>query len=235
MREDEILQAVVPFYAEIERLGYSVRASTDFDEIQRLVLQTGRAKQTPMMSISRNDFTADRAFWLFLYKGDEVVGGVAAKYDRLSGESFTSYLRRTSREQYGRDSDPIAHIARPVEDLIQGNIVYIGELEFRSDHRGRLSLLETFAKLIQGLVALKWSDFDWMYAIVPEDHLKFDHVYGFFVTIPDAITWKTPLPEGRLNSHAILAVEGRHIEHLLVSALARFKRRRNREGLQKPG
>ncbi|KAA0912239.1 hypothetical protein FLO80_16640 [Aquicoccus porphyridii] len=226
MREDEILQAVVPFYAEIERLGYSVRASTDFDEIQRLVPQTGREKQTPMMSISRNDFTADRAFWLFLFKGDEVVGGVAAKHDRLGDEGFGSYLRRTSREQYGRDRDPIAQIARPVEDLLQGNIVYIGELEFRNDHRGKLALLEALIKILQVICVMKWPGFDWMYAIIPENHLRIAYLYGFILTIPEAIQWVDPEPDGRLNSHVVLAVEGRHLNHVLKAAKSRADRAR---------
>ncbi|WP_137701661.1 hypothetical protein [Marimonas lutisalis] len=233
MREEQILRSVAPFYEEIERLGYDVRASTDFDEIQRLVAKTGRAKQTPMMSIPRNDFTSQRAFWLFLYKDGEVVGGIAAKYDQLGEESFSSYMRRTSREQYGRDTDPIERIAKPVEDLIGGNVVYIGELEFHPDHRGRLILLEAVGKVMQGLAAVKWSDFDWMYAIIPEEHLKFDHIYGFTLTVPDAFTWTAPEPPGRLNTHALLAVEGRHLEHLMVSAAARLRRNRSRADARK--
>ena len=160
--------------------------------------------------------------------------GVAAKYDRLGDEGFGSYLRRTSREQYGRDSDPIAQIARPVEDLLQGNIVYIGELEFRNDHRGKLALLEAFMRVHQALCAIKWNQTDWLYAFVPETHQRFSWIYGFMLAVPDGILWNEPEPEGRLNSHVLLATEGRFFKHVMLSARRRLERRVVKERGQKP-
>ncbi len=234
MREQVILQSVAPFFEEIEKLGYEVHATSDFDEIERLVAQTGRANQTPMMSISRLDFTRSQAFWAFLMKDGEAIGGSGVKYIDLEGEDFTAYLQRTSRAQYGRESDPIAEFARPLADTLRGRLIYIGELELRAQCRGSLRLVAAFGKVLQGLAALKWASFDWMYAIVPEAHLKFDHLYGFSLTIPDALTWAEPVPEGRLNSHAFLAVEGRHIEHLFKVAARRLKDRSFQGSSQKP-
>lgn len=230
MREDAILRAVGPFYSEIERLGYTVQATTDFEEIKRLVPLTGRERQTPMMAVTRNDFTAKRAFWLFLYKDGEVIGGVAAKYDCLGDESFTSFMRRTSREQYGTEGEAIIEIARPAEDLIRGNLIYIGELELHPEHRGKLALLEAVIKVLQALCAVKWPGFDWMYAFIPEEHLRIAYLYGFYVTIPEAIIWTPPSPPGRLDSHAMVTVEGRHIEHLMKTAQQRFLRKRAKSG-----
>jgi len=229
MREQVILQSVAPFFEEIEKLGYEVHATSDFDEIERLVAQTGRANQTPMMSISRLDFTRSQAFWAFLMKDGEAIGGSGVKYIDLEGEDFTAYLQRTSRAQYGRKSDPIAEFARPLADTLRGRLIYIGELEFRRELRGKLRLLEAFVKVLQGLAALKWPNFDWIYAIIPEDHLKFAHLYSFTMTIPDALNWADPVPQGRLNTHAVLALEGRHVEHILKSAQARLKRKRLKE------
>ena len=234
MREQVILQSVAPFFEEIEKLGYDVHATSDFDEIDQLVPQTGRARQTPMMSPARLDFTRREAFWAFLMKDGEAIGGAGVKYVDLEGEAFTDYLQRTSRAQYDRDSDPIASFAAPVADLINGRLIYIGELEFRRELRGNLRLLEAFVKVLQGLAALKWPKFDWIYAIIPEEHLKFAHLYSFTVTIPDALTWVEPVPAGRLDSHAILALEGRHVGHVLKSAQARLKRKRSKELSQKP-
>lgn len=228
MREQDIIQAVAPFFEEIERLGYEVNATSDFETIMRLVPETGREAQTPMMSLLRNDFTEETAFWLFLYKEGEVVGGIGAKYEQLGRESFGAYLRRTSRAQYGRDSDPIAEIAEPAEALIGGNIVYIGELEFRREHRGNLKLLEAFMRVHQGLCALKWNRIDWIYAIVPEEHQRFSWLYGFMVNVPGVISWHDPAPKGRLDSHVLLATEGRFLPYVLVSARARLARRRPR-------
>lgn len=229
MREQVILQSVAPFFEEIEKLGYDVHATSDFEEIQRLVTQTGRAQQTPMMSVERLDFTRKEAFWAFLMKDGEAIGGAGVKYVDLEGEAFTDYLQRTSRAQYGRDGDPIAGFAPPLSDMLNGKLVYIGELEFQSGTRGNLKLLEAFVKVLQGLAALKWQKFDWMYAIIPEEHLKFAHLYSFIVTIPDALVWAEPVPQGRLSSHAFLAMEGRHIVHVLKSAKDRLTRKRLKE------
>lgn len=235
MREQDIIQSVAPFFEEIERMGYEVQATSDFDKIQRLVAETGRQAQTPMMSLLRNDFTEETAFWLFLYKEGEVVAGIGAKYERLGRERFGAYLRRTSRMQYGCDSDPIDEIAEPVDELIGGDIVYIGELEFRRAHRGNLNLLEAFMRVHQGLCALKWQRIDWIYAFVPEEHQKFSWLYGFMLAIPGAITWHQPAPKGRLDSHVLLATEGRFLRHVLIKARARLTQRRIKEAARKPG
>jgi hypothetical protein len=234
MREQVILQSVAPFFEEIEKLGYDVHATSDFDEIEKLVAQTGRAAQTPMMSVERLDFTRKDAFWAFLMKDGEAIGGAGVKYVDLEGEAFTTYMQRTSRAQYERDENPIAEFAGPVTDMLQGRLVYIGELEFRASHRGNLRLLEAFVKVLQGLSALKWAGFDRMYAIIPEEHLRFAHLYSFTVTIPDALKWHDPVPKGRLDSHAFLVLEGRHLGHVLASARARLKRKRSKELSRKP-
>ena len=234
MREQVILQSVAPFFEEIEKLGYDVHATSDFDEIERLVAQTGRAAQTPMMSVARLDFTRREAFWTFLMKDGEAIGGAGVKYIDLEGEEFTAYLQRTSRAQYGRETDPIAAFAPPLVDTLKGRLAYIGELEFRRELRGNLRLLEAFVKVLQGLSSLKWPKLDWIYAIIPEEHLKFAHLYSFTTTIPDALTWAAPVPAGRLDTHAFLALEGRHMPHILRSACARLKRKRSKELSRKP-
>ncbi|MDQ2091741.1 hypothetical protein [Marimonas arenosa] len=235
MREQDIIQSVAPFFEEIERLGYEVEATSDFDKILNLVPETGRQKQTPMMSILRNDFTEETAFWLFLFKDGVVVGGIGAKYEPLGREGFDNYLCRTSRTQYGRDDNPIAEVAEPATTLIGGNIVYIGELEFTREHRGNLRLLEAFMRVHQGLCALKWRNLDWIYAIVPEEHQRFSWLYGFMIVIPGVLKWRDPVPDGRLNSHVLLATEGRFLPYVLINASRRLKDKRLKAAGRKPG
>lgn len=233
MREQDIIQAVAPFFEEIERMGYQVEATSDFERIMHIVPQTGRKKQTPMMSIPRLDFTRSEAFWLVLLKDGVPVGAAGAKYIDLEDESFFDYLQRTSKAQYGRADNPITKIAAPLHDMFRGRIIYLGELEFLDAHRGNLRLLEAFVKVLQGLAAVKWRGFDWIYAIVPEEHLKIAYLYGFLTTIPDGITWADPVPEGRLNTHAFVATEGRHASHMFRTAKERLLRRRCRESSRK--
>ncbi|MEZ5714156.1 MAG: hypothetical protein R3D85_02630 [Paracoccaceae bacterium] len=235
MREQDIIQSVAPFFEEIERMGYEVEATSDFDRIAGIVPQTGRKKQTPMMSIDRLDFARSDAFWLILYKDGVPVGAAGAKYVDLEDESFADYLQRTSRAQYSRESDPIARVSAPIRDLFRGRMIYLGELEFLREHRGNLRLLEAFVKVLQGLAAVKWRGFDWIYAIIPEEHLKFAYLYGFLITVPDGISWAEPVPDGRLDSHAFLATEGRHIGHMFKTAKERLLRKRFRESLRRQG
>ncbi len=199
--------------AELKGAGYDVVAPSDYAQIAEMVDITGRRKQTPMMSLNRNDFTRKDAFWLFLVKDGKPVAGTAARYTDLGGESFESYLRRTSREQYRRDTDPIAAIAPPVTDELNGRLIYFGELELHPEHRGKVKLLYRFSRVMMGMAALKWPDFDAMYAFVPKEHVKLADGYGFTWKVPRAITWADPVPKGRLNDHWLVAARRREFEH----------------------
>ena len=233
MREQDIIQSVAPFFEEIERLGYEVEATSDFERIMQQVPETGRRVQTPMMSLHRNDFTQETAFWLFLFKDGKVVASMGAKFEPLGRESFASYLCRTSRTQYDRDENPIAEVAEPAAEMIGGNIVYIGELEILREHRGNLRLLEAYMRVHQGLCAVKWQNLDWIYAIVPEEHQRFSWLYGFMVSVPGVLKWGDPIPDGRLNSHVLLATEGRFLPYVLVNASKRLKAKRLKAAAQK--
>ncbi|MEX0285128.1 MAG: hypothetical protein AB3N23_11005 [Paracoccaceae bacterium] len=191
--------------AELTAAGLEVVAPTDFAQIADMVEATGRNRQTPMLSLNRNDFTNRDAFWLFLMKDGQPIAGTAARYTDLGGESFDSYLRRTSKEQYGRQSDPILSVAPPVVSALQGRLIYLGELELHPDHRGRPWQLYRYARIMMGMAVLRWPNFNALYAFVPKQHLKLADGYGFSWKVPRAITWADPVPEGRLNDHWLVA------------------------------
>lgn len=217
--ELEIVRRAAPHLSSLQADGFEIYAPRDFTEIQELVRQTGREKQTPMMSIARNDFTLGSAFWLFLMVDGKCVGGCAAHMIDLRDESFEHYLRRTSKEQYQCEEDPIESVAAPVAKEIKGRVVYIGELELKSEYRGRLRSLTAFTRVMQALIAVKWPDFDWMYAFVPLDHSKLTGLYGFTWQMPYAIRWKKPAPEGRLDSHWLIGLPKSHFDHVWSSDL----------------
>lgn len=208
--ELEIVRRVAPHLDVLKDAGFDIYAPTDFAEIAELVQQTGRATQTPMMSVARNDFTLGRAFWLFLMVDGECVGGCAAQYIDLRDEPFDHYLRRTSKEQYNCETDPIATIARPVAQEINGRLVYLGELEIHPKYRGKLKALSAFVRVLQSIAAMKWPDFDWMYAFVPFSHVKLTGLYGFTWQMPYAIRWVQPAPPGRLDSHWMIGLPKSH-------------------------
>lgn len=203
--------------SKLEALGYQIDAVDNFSEIAERVRGTGRVSQTPMMDINRLDFTKNSAFWLFLRKGERDVGAIGAKFVDLGDEEFESYLRRTSQAQYGSRSDLISSVAPPLKSALKGRLIYIGELEFERKARGGLDVLEAFIGAMKGLCALQWRDFDWMYAYIPEEHLKLERYYHFSMKIPHAITWKNPPPPGRLNSHYLIAEDRQSFRHSVLS------------------
>lgn len=209
----EILKRSSEHLQALQSEGYEVSAPRDYSLITNAVAKTGRKQQTPMLSLARNDFTRGDAFWLFLEKDGEPVAGCAAKFCDLKGEAFDAYLRRTSQAQYQRSTDPIVHVAKPVVDKLCGSLIYIGELEFSPEHRGKPKVLYAFLRLLQALAALKWPDFHAMYAILPNNHIKFSDGYGFNWKIPAAITWQEPIPAGRLNDHWIVAIDRLDFDH----------------------
>jgi len=199
--ELDIIRHCGTHHAELNAAGYDIVAPSDFADIGRMVDETGRRKQTPMMALNRNDFTRRDAFWLFLLHNGKPVAGTAARYTDLSGEPFQAYMRRTSREQYRRDKDPIVSIAEPVLQNVSGRLIYLGELELHPQHRGKVKLLYRFVRVLMGMAALKWPDFNMIYAFVPKEHVKLTDGYGFTWKVPRAITWTDPVPKGRLNDH----------------------------------
>lgn len=218
LSELNIIRHCSDHLSELAKEGYEVEAPDDFGRISDMVGRTGRRRQTPMMTLARNDFTRKDAFWFFLMRDSEPVAGTAAMYIDLGGESFDSYLRRTSQEQYHRDEDPIAAIAPPVNAHVQGRLIYLGELEMHPGHRGRPRTLFRFARVMMGLSALKWPEFDVMYAFVPKEHLKLADGYGFTWRVPRAITWAEPVPKGRLNDHWLVATSRDDFVHAWAGA-----------------
>ena len=211
--ELEIMKRAVPCLAYLEAQGFQVVSSDNFMDVERRVAETKRTRQNPMMSIRRNDFTSESAFWLFLEQEGKTIAGVSAKFENLGTEPFDAYLRRTSRHQYDRHADPITHIARPVAEEIKGRLIYIGELEFHPDFRGQRTVFRAFIRLHLSLAAMKW-DFDWFYAYLPDAHISLTSVYSFTWVMPEAITWRDPVPAGRQNDHWMIGFPRKHFEHV---------------------
>ncbi len=189
----------------LEAAGYRVYPTEDFEEVLNLFHDSGRLNQSPMLSVARLDLTGPQAFWIFIMKGSTAVAGLGAKYIDLGvSECFEGYLRRTSRLQYNRSTDPILSVAEPLRRVIERRLIYLGELEMHPSHRGKRSVLVALAKLVKGMAVLKWPDFDQMYAFIPDHHFQLARLYGFDWQYPNAITWRDPVPDGRLNSHWIM-------------------------------
>lgn len=212
--ELEIAKRSAPLLRLLQDKGYDILAPRDFASIHALVAQTGRPSQSPMLSLARNDFSQGDAFWLFLMQDGVSVGGCAARYFDLKSESLDAYLRRTSQQQYQCANDPIGRIAAPVGREMGGKMIYMGELQLRDTHRGNFAVVGAFVRLLQAISAIKWPEFDWMYALIPHEHRRIIPHYGYNLQIPQAITWREPVPAGRKNSHILAALKRSHFDHI---------------------
>ncbi len=202
-----------PLVSALEEAGMVPVVSQDFEEIEQREAEMGKNFSHPMMDPLRNDFVRGEAFWLFLEKEGRTKAGLAAKLVDLSAESIEAYLRRTSRGQYGREVDPIRSID-PMVSMVSGRCVYVGELLVVPQVHGNIKVLTRMARLMQLLALAEW-DFHWMYGFVTDEHIKLNRLYGFSLVVRDALTWNSPTPVGRENTHALVGSMRRQLELLV--------------------
>ncbi len=206
-----LTQKASPFYKRLSAKGFEFQVTDDFNMAESLLNEVGRETQ-PMLSISRLDPTTTDTFWAFLFADGKAVASSAARYFELGRESLESYLRRTSRQQYRREDDPIEWIAPSLSSDLSGNIIYLGELQIKDQYKGHFSVAVSFVNLVTILAGLQFSRFDWMFAYIPFKHRRLIFDYGFSVSYRSPITWKEPVPPRRLNDHIIIAQSRAHFE-----------------------
>jgi len=211
MKELDITRRAQEYLAALTSRGYDVMVPDSYSDIPSLVLQTGRTRQNPMHSISRNDFTKEDAFWLFLKQSDRVIGGCAAVYYDLRQDDFGDFLKRTSEQQYERHA-PIKSISDTVVARLKGRLIYTGELQLHTDFKGNISVLQCYFRMLLALSALKW-EFDHIYAFVAQEHRRLIDVYGFNWWLDQPIQWRGDPPPGRLNSHLVCGISRNDFLH----------------------
>ncbi|WP_299734702.1 hypothetical protein [uncultured Roseobacter sp.] len=227
MLEFDIVRSIAPFVKYLEDCGFDILPVDNFDRVLDLVPETGRKSQTPIMDVRRLDFTRSQAFWLFLVKDGVAVAGIACKIIDLTGENFGSYFQRVAKGQYDTVESPVRSVAQPILDEVEGKVIYFGELEIHERSRGDRALLSSFARLAKGLSAMRWPEFDWMCAIIPDNHFALAKDYGFTWVIPNAFTWRDPVPHRMGDTHWLMANKRSHYEHeVLVGRLQSSEQKR---------
>ncbi|WP_378212974.1 hypothetical protein U5922_016655 [Aquicoccus sp. G2-2] len=217
MIQNDLLAQSAKILRRLNEAGFDCVAEDDFDTIPDKVQAFGKPFQSPPFANLRNDFTRGAAFWSFLTRDGERVGGLAAQYRDLRDEKLDAYLTRTARGQYGGGQRAVDWVAEPVGEMIGGRVVYFGELYFSDKARGSRVVLSAFARLSMILAAMSWPDYDWMYAFVPREQARFADYYGFTYRLPAAMKWTQPAPRGRGDSHMLLAIAAADFKHILAT------------------
>ena len=215
--------------AKLKALGFDVLATDDFKQVEAFVQQTGKPLRSPMFDTRRNDFTEGRAFWLFLKKGGQVVGGIAAQSIPLGSESFTHYIKRTTAAQYSIEVNLI-NVARPLEDRLKGHLIYLGDLHISDAARGKRQVLREFCGVAKYLCALTWPTFDWMFGHIPYEHRSLQDVYRFSQITHGAFTWGEPRPSLRTDDMAVVYHSKIDLLHDLYFQKAHDAAENQREG-----
>ncbi|MFY0619043.1 hypothetical protein [Shimia sp.] len=214
--EIEFLKKGAPVLSKLTARGYGVELVGDYSRIEEMTSKVGRLATTPMMDVDRLDFEIGEAFWMFLTKENHPVASVSAKLIDLKSETLGTYTRRTTRGQYGRREDPLEYLD-PMFDLIRGQVVYTGQIQTAEKKVGQanvgMSELVSFLRVTQLVILNRWM-FDWMFGFVDEKHLALNRLYGFSCFARQAMLWQSPAPEGRSDSHALLASSRRQVELL---------------------
>lgn len=195
--------------------GFDCEADDDFARITEWLAREDKLHQNPKISLVRNDFVKGSAFWTFLKQGEARVGRLAARYYDLKGEPLGHFLERTNNAQFGDGRAVVDCVAPSVSQLMGGRLVFFGDLDVSLRTRTSRKTLSAFARLTMVLSGMTWPDFDWMYGFVTKQHARQAELYGFTYRVPRVVTWKKPVPEGRDDTHVLVAIPAADFWHLL--------------------
>lgn len=223
MNKLELMKVAAKYLRYLSERGYEVEVCRDFPGIPQAARETGRDYQLPTFDVLRTDHTGKTAFWLFLVSEGARIGGAAAILQDLGDECSADFLRRVADSQYPNENgSTLTEVAQPIGDLMSGRLAYIGELAFRREEQGQHSVLAAFMRLLQVLVLFEW-DVDWSYAFIPDRHLRLalNRRYGFTRLLPDAQTWREPVPEKRSSGEWWVAATRKELMYFLGRELHR--------------
>lgn len=199
--------------AQLERLGYTVEQSCDFQGIAKEIPDIGKALISPTMSFQINDFTEENAFWIVLRKSSQLVAVMAMRIDRIGRGSVDRFWSEAYSRHYPTEKgvSVSAHVPVAVRQLT-GDLVYMGDLHFREEDRKYRPTLMCFVHLAHALCFTKWRH-DWTYAFHRrEDVLRgYADRYGFNNRWPGAQIWTDP-PSYRSSSEFLSVISREEFE-----------------------
>ena len=176
---DRLFAFVSHCHVALDRDGLHVEQVHHPNDARRAAERLGEPALSGRFDPDMFDHFQSTSFWLLVYhrpnpdktKG-HLVGMVGARVDDLAQGEFTPSLLRRMKRTYGapiNTTEPLG-ITPPVFEAMSGRVASISELFLTPDFRQtgalnlRALLLLTFA-----YARTEW-DFDWLYALIGEDH-----------------------------------------------------------------
>lgn len=186
-----IISVVEGCRIRLEVDGFSIEETDDYKAAVQSLRNVGKPYLTPNMSPEFNDFTSQTGFWILLKHQGSIIGGIAARLDRLGSETLGQFWERTNARLYGDGSAPQTQtLSEFVSKDVSGDITYFGDLILSKEYRGYGAHLRLFTMYCQMFTALLW-DSDWQYSFISEARAETGgaFTYGFSKTIPGAQLW----------------------------------------------
>jgi len=190
--------------------------SRQHNEVLKLISEVGKPYIHPMSRVKKRELVDGRAFWLFLRKDGRCIACISVRSISLDGVDFGTFFKKLAAEQYAEKANVVRSVSQPVVDLLSGELVYLGGIEFAPDQRGSIKVLGNFTQYARLMAASLW-EFDWMYTIIAHRHRRLADDYGFETSIRNAVSWADPIPEGLANDQMILTTSKVHFSHVLHS------------------
>lgn len=218
VEEADILNVYALTVLNLSDQGYGIVQSSDLETAHSRLKTLGKTSITPTISPDSNDFTSDAATAVFLRYEEKYCAGVLLRCDRFTAGNPGDFLARSLMRQYRvpqRDTE-IKSSGAPLMDQMSGTLVYMGDLYFAPEYRGKLSVLQGYIRAMQIIAFMKWR-FDWAYAFLRErDVLRGASArYGFTRIASNVQIWSNP-PEGRSSTEYLAAVPKAEFLHGLI-------------------
>lgn len=170
------------------------------NDARRAAEQLDAAQLSRSFDPDWSDLYQSTSFWLLIYhrprpEGDkrQLIGMIGARVDDLALGEFAPSLTHRMRRLYGSPSAGAfgTGLTPPVFDTMSGRVASISELFLAPEFRGTGKInLRALLLLMFAYARTEW-DFDWLYALVGEDHATQGYLasYCFANTYPAMTLW----------------------------------------------
>ena len=200
--------------AAIRARGLRVHRVERLREFEERMRALGMPDPHPMLSARWNDFPGGQAAGLVLTRGGQDVGGVAAHYYDLGGQSLGDYWEESYRRLYGKgDASPVYEPAPLAETTITGKVVYLGQLFLTKAERDGV-VSAALLRYIQAFCVIEWTP-NWLYGFIRAEDVERGKAaqFGFTYQVPFAQLWRKE-PETRFSTEYLVANDRRHVCHM---------------------
>lgn len=202
-------------YACLRRLredGLELDIVDDIRRFESRMADVGKPPNHPMISPRWHDFSSSEAFAIVFRKGDQDVGGVAARHLDLGEDSLAQHWETSYARLYqSGEGTPVDRFSSVAKREISGKVVYLGELFLKQGNRDGSICWRLIFHYLYVLCYLKWKP-EWIYGFVRQPDVLSGKAsrYGFTRQYIGPQEWRLPDAK-RSNNEYLVALPKRDL------------------------